>query len=72
MPIIKNVQSSLELGKYTGSVFIDLQKAFHTEDHDILLKQLERYGARGIPNRWYLFQLETIQPVLVKFLKFQS
>ena len=37
MSIIENIQSSLDLGNYTGGMFIDLQKAFNTVNHDILL-----------------------------------
>ena len=42
MPIIENIQSFSDLGKYIGTVFIDLQKAFDTLDHNILQKKKKR------------------------------
>ena len=33
-------------------VFINLQKAFHTVNHEILLVELDFYGIRGLANSW--------------------
>ena len=35
------------------SVFLDLQNAFDTVNHDILLKEMNHYGIGGIANRCF-------------------
>ena len=50
MSIIENIQSSPDLGKYTGGVFRDLWKAFDAPDHILQKKKKEQYDVRGISN----------------------
>ena len=38
---------------YSCGVFIELQKAFDTVSHSILLRILNHYEARGIINNWF-------------------
>ena len=40
-------------GQYACGIFVDLQKAFDTVDHEILLQKLNYYGIRGLPNSWF-------------------
>lgn len=51
--LTENIRQSIDKGKYTCGVFIDLQKAFDTVDHEILLYKLNHYGIRGIANSWF-------------------
>jgi len=45
--MIQKLMSALDNGDYGCGVFIDLQKAFDTVDHKILLSKLSHYGIRG-------------------------
>ena len=46
------LSDAIDQGKVTLGLFIDLSKAFHTVNHDILLAKLEFYGARGVALQW--------------------
>ena len=51
--LTETIKQSLDQGLFSCSIFVDLQKAFDTVDHDILLGKLEHYGRRGITNKWF-------------------
>ena len=47
------IKNSLDNRKFGCGIFLDLQKAFDTVSHAILLLKLERYGIRGIALDWF-------------------
>ena len=49
-------------GKYTGLIFIDSKKAFHTVDHEILLKTLRMHGVTGLEHDWFTSYLDNRKP----------
>ena len=51
--ITEKIRASLDDNKVSCGIFIDLQKAFDTVNHNILLKKLDHYGFRGIINNWF-------------------
>ena len=50
---IKRTHHFLDDGNICCGVFVDLQKAFDTLDHQILLAKLNHYGIRGVSNDWF-------------------
>ena len=47
------ITESIEKEEYTIGIFIDLQKAFDSIDHSILLHKLQHYGIRGVALQWF-------------------
>ena len=50
--LIENKRQALDEGYIGCSIFADLQKAFDTVDHEILLSKLDYYSIQGISNNW--------------------
>jgi len=51
--ITENIRNSLDKKKYGCGIFIDLQNAFDTVNHRIILKKLEHYGIQGKTLNWF-------------------
>ena len=51
--ITESIRKALDENMYACGIFVDLQKAFDTVNHKILLSKLEYYGVRGLPLKWF-------------------
>ena len=51
--ITENIRKALDDGNIGCGVFVDLQKAFDTVDHQILLAKSNHYGIRRASNDWF-------------------
>ena len=50
--ITEKIRDALDNNSFACAVFVDLQKAFDTVSHKILLEKLQHYGVRGVANNW--------------------
>ena len=58
--IVDKIQRAIDGKEFSCGIFLDLSKAFDTVNHAILIKKLEYYGVRGIPNNWFSSYLSII------------
>ena len=54
------IREQLDSGNSACGIFLDLQKAFDTADHDILIRKLNHYGIRALANNWFSFRLQYV------------
>ena len=51
--VVNQIQCNFKKVMFTCGVFIDLEKAFDTVDHNTLLEELCHYGISGIVSDWF-------------------
>ena len=51
--LTENIRPALDEGKIGCGIFVDLQKAFDTVEHEIFLSKLDHYSVRGLTNNWF-------------------
>ena len=49
----ESISKNLDEGNIGCGIFVDLQKAFDTVEHDVLLSKLEHSGVSGLTNEWF-------------------
>ena len=59
------IRQQQDSGNVTCEIFVDLQVAFDTVDHDILIQKLYHYDIRAVANNWFLSYLLNILPLQV-------
>ena len=51
--ITESIRRAIDSNNFACGVFVDLQKAFDTVNHKILISKLKYYGVRGIALKWF-------------------
>ena len=69
--IRESIRQALDNKKIACGIFVDLQKAFDTVSHEILIAKLDYYGIRGIANNWFSSYLKN-HSQYVSILGFES
>ena len=59
-----HIRRSMDQGMLTGSVFIDLRKAFDTVDHCLLMEKLRGYGVNDKELDWFSDYLQNREQVV--------
>ena len=71
LDITENIKAALDKKMHACGIFVDLQKAFDTVNHKILIYKLSHYGIRGIANDWFSSYLSN-RTQYVSILGFES
>ena len=58
--VTENIRKALDGGNIGFGVFVYLQKAFDTVDHQILSAKLNQCRIRGVPNDWFISYLSNL------------
>ena len=51
--LTENIRQALHEQKIGCGIIVDLQKAFDTVEHEVLLSKLDHYGVCGLTNNWF-------------------
>ena len=64
--LIENIAKAIDNKIFICGVFVDLQKAFDTVDHNTLLHKLSYYGTRNVANCWFSSYLSNTKQCVTK------